>query len=110
MFKKLSELISLKIANELKSMELWTKRIDDLDIRKQWDLETGKIFNDLISNYPISEEELSAISETVCKFVQYTRITNIDKYLFLDKELENPRLPFMINNDMRILEETYLVK
>lgn len=98
MFKKLTELIQLKIQNELKSLEHWTKRINDLDARKQWDLETGKKFNDLILKYPISEDELLSISETVCKFVQYTRITDIDKYLFLDKELENPRLPSMISN------------
>ena len=103
MFKKLTELISLKIENELKSMELWTKRINDIDARKQWDLETGKMFNELISKYPISEEELLDISQTVCKFVQYTRITNIDKYLFLDNKLDRPRLPFMLNNDMKIL-------
>ena len=103
MFKKLTKLLSLKIENELKNMELLAKRIVEIDARKQWDLETGRMFNDLISKYPISEEELLNVSETLCKFVQQTRITNIDKYLFLDKDLENPRLPFMVNSDYKIL-------
>lgn len=96
MFKELKELISLKIQNELKSLEMWIKRINDFDARKEWDLRTGKKFNDLILKYPISEDELLKISETVCKFVQHTRLTNIDKYLFLDKEKEQPRLPYML--------------
>ena len=46
---------------------------------------------ELICNYPISENELLSMVETVCKFVELTRITNIDKYLFEDKELEKPK-------------------
>jgi len=63
-----------------------------MNIKEQWHLETGKMFNDLLNNYPISEEELLSISETVCKFVAITRRTNIDKYLFEDNKLEKPRL------------------
>lgn len=68
------------------------KQLDFLNAEQKWYLETGKKFNELIGKYPISEEELLSISETVCKFVEATRITNIDNYLFLDDKFMIPRL------------------
>lgn len=40
----------------------------------------------------IFEDELLSISETVARFVTYTRKTNIDKYLFIDEEMQIPRI------------------
>ena len=97
MFKKLIKFLDLQIELLLKELEIKIKTCNDIDVEKQWHVETGEKFNELISNYAISEEELLSISETVCKFVTFTRITNIDKYLFKDADLEEPRLPCYIN-------------
>ena len=96
MFKKLIKFLELQILVLLKELEIKTKQLNEVDAKKQWDLETGEKFNDLVCRYAISEDELLSISETVCKFVTMTRINNIDKYLFKDKELEEPRLPIDI--------------
>lgn len=53
---------------------------------------TGEAFNDLVSSYPISAEELLPIVDTVCKFITQTQITNIDNYLFVDAEKTMPRM------------------
>ena len=91
MFKKIKEFLDLQIQLLLKQLEIAIKTLDETDFRKQWNLDTGKMFNDLISKYPISEEELLYISETVCEFVAVTRVTDIKKYLFTDYELKIPR-------------------
>lgn len=96
MFKKLAKILDLHIQVLLKQLEISTKKLSDADSKKQWDLETGEKFNDLVCRYPISEDELLSMSETVCKFVMYTRLTNIDKYLFKDNELTMPKLPMDI--------------
>lgn len=88
MFKKLEQLIDLK----LQLLEEKLKDFKERNVKKEWDIETGEKFNDLICQYAISEEELLSISETVCKFVTITRKTNIDKYLFLNGKLETPRI------------------
>jgi hypothetical protein len=92
MFKKISKLLELHILKLLKEIE----QIDKINTLDSWNLETGKKFNNIINNYPIDEEELLSICETVAKFVSITRYTNIDKYLFLDDKLTEPRLPFML--------------
>ncbi len=94
MFKKLNDILDLKLSLLKKQLKEYTER----NPKKEWDLETGEKFNDLINRYAISEDELLSISETVCKFVTITRKTNIDEYLFIDKELERPRLPYMSIN------------
>lgn len=81
MFKKLTKYLDLQIQLLLNELEIQLKTCNEIEIEKQWHLETGQKFNELMSNYAISEEELLSISETVCKFVTFTRITNIDKYL-----------------------------
>ena len=91
MFKKLSKYLELQILLLLKEYEIRIKTCNGVDAKKQWDIETGSKFNELISKYAISEDELLSISETVSKFVTITRKTNIDKYLFVDDELEMPR-------------------
>lgn len=91
MFKKFKEFLDLQIQLLLKQLEIAIKTSNEIDARKQWDLETGKKFNDLACKYPISEDELLSISETVCEFVAVTRITDIKKYLFTDYELKIPR-------------------
>lgn len=92
MFNKLLEILELKIQILLKELEIKIKNLNEIDVEKQWHLETGKKFNDLMNNYAISEDELLSISKTVCKFVTITRKTNIDKYLFMDDRLEIPRI------------------
>jgi hypothetical protein len=92
MFKKLKDFLELQILILLKELEIKTKQLNEIDIKKQWDLETGEKFNDLVCRYPISEDELLSMAETVCKFVMYTRITNINRYLFEDDKLEKPRI------------------
>lgn len=87
MFKKLNKILELEIS----LLEHKLQEINKNNFVRQWNLETGERFNDLINKYPISEEELLSISETVAKFVAITRITNIDKYLFEDDKLEMPR-------------------
>jgi hypothetical protein len=91
MFKRIKEFLDLQIQLLLKQLEIAVKTSNEIDTRKQWDLETGKKFNDLISKYPISEDELLSISETVCEFVAITRIIDIKKYLFTDYESKIPR-------------------
>lgn len=91
MFKKIKELLELKILILSKELERLNKTLNE-DIEEKWHIETGKKFNDLISKYPISEDELLSMAESVCKFVALTRITNIDEYLFKDNELKIPRL------------------
>lgn len=98
MFKKLARLITVYTNYLLTEITLMNKQIGELDYRKQYDLETGRKFNDLINLYPISDDELLAISETVCRFVMITKITNIDKYLFLDSKFERPRHPGMLSH------------
>jgi len=93
MFKRIIRYLDLQISILVKRLEIAIKEGNEVDAKKKWDLETGRMFNDLISKYPISEEDLLSMSETVCKFVTYTRITNIDKHLFKDKELTKPKLP-----------------
>lgn len=88
----MSQYLDLQIQLLLKELEIKIKTSAEIDAKKNWDLETGAKFNDLICKYAISEDELLAISETVAKFVTCTRITNIDKYLFTDKELTQPRI------------------
>ena len=98
MFKKLGRLITVYINYLLTQTTLSLKQIDDLDYKRRYNLETGEKFNNLINLYPISEDELLAISETVCRFVAHTKITNINQYLFLDDKLERPRHPDMLKH------------
>lgn len=93
-FIKLLEL-NLEILSE-KAIRLHEQNLKWSSVEK-YHLETGEKFNNLINNYPISEDELLDMSETICKFVELTRITNIDEYLFHDKELTHPRLKFELN-------------
>lgn len=92
MIKVIIKYLELQIQLLLKELEIAIKTSNNIDSRKVWDLETGREFNNLVSKYAISEDELLSISETVAKFVTYTRITDIDKYLFDDKELTKPKL------------------
>ena len=72
--KNINKLLGIKIQIYLKELEIAIKNSEKIDARKQWDLETGKIFNDLISKYPISEEELLSMSEKVANLVMVKRI------------------------------------
>lgn len=91
MLKKILRILELRL--ELLEREFNKPRFTKVE---KWNLETGKKFNDLINAHPISEEELLNISKTVCEFVQQTRLTNIDKYLFINGDKESPRLPYML--------------
>ena len=92
MFNRISDLITDYLSTLEKELKLKTIKIRELDAKKKWDLEIGEKFNDLICKYAISEEELLSMAETVCKFVDCTRITNINKYLFEDEEMMKPRI------------------
>lgn len=63
-----------------------------------WDLENGARFNQLVCNYPITDDELFKMCQVLCEFVTLTRVADIDSYFFLDKEHTIPRLPFMLNS------------
>ena len=107
MLKKLSKLIELRIQYLLTQIELSLKQIDILDYEQKYNLETGEKFNYLTNRHAISEDELLKIAETVCKFVDCTRITNIDEYLFLDSKLERPRYPAMLKHPERFKDIMY---
>lgn len=65
--------------------------------REKWDIETGRKFNNLLSSYPISDDELIKMSKVLCEYVLCTRNTDIEQYFFIDKNKEMVRLPFMLN-------------
>ena len=66
--------------------------------REKWDLETGRRFNELVSNYPISEDELLNMSKVLCEFVMQTRVTDIEEYFFVNRDKDRVILPFMLGN------------
>lgn len=92
MFKKLYRYFELQVLELEKRLEILEKTSYEVDARKRWNLETGEKFNDIINRYAIFEDELLSISETVARFVTITRKTNIDKYLFVDEEMQIPRI------------------
>ncbi len=63
----------------------------------QYDLKAGKAFNDLVNAYPVSSEELLQMCKVLCEFVGLTRITDIEKYFFVDTHRCIPRIPFMLD-------------
>ena len=89
LIEKEIELITARIelANETKLK--WSER-------EKCDLETGRKFNDLVSNYPISEDELLEMSKVLCEFVMQTRVTDIEEYFFVNRNRDRVRLPFML--------------
>lgn len=100
MLKKLLQLFELKITAVTKQIELYDQQILKWSAEEKWHLETGRKFNELIGHYPISDDELLKMSQVLCEFAQLTRITDIDKYFFINEDREIPRLPFMLKNDM----------
>ena len=95
-FQKLYELITKEVELLDANLELVYNQKLKFSEREKWDLETGEKFNNLISNYAISEDELLEMSEVLCEFATQTRVTNIKEYLFVDRDMSNPRLPFML--------------
>lgn len=63
-----------------------------------WNLENGARFNQLVCNYPITDDELFKMCQILCEVVALTRVTHINYYFFLDREHTIPRLPFMLNS------------
>ena len=96
LLKQLEELLALKLETLTVNLSLLEKELDKKTNIDLWNLKTGENFNNLMDNYPITEEELLSISKTVCEFVWMTRITNIDKYLFVNGDFEQPRLPYKL--------------
>jgi hypothetical protein len=92
MFNKLSKILELHLLKVTKELEILNNSYNDTERIKLYNAETGKRFNNIIDRYAISEKELLSISETVARFVTYTRRTNIDKYLFVDDEMQIPRI------------------
>ena len=85
-FMKLIELIEkeielvtarIELANEIKLK--WSER-------EKWDLENGKKFNDLVCNYPISDDELLKMCEVLCEFNLRTQVTDIEEYFFVNRD------------------------
>lgn len=93
-FLRLTTMLDMKLQIMEKQLKDFQKEHNEDEIIKQWNLETGEKFNDIINRYAINEEELLSISETVAKFVTITRKTNIDDYLFIDKEMEIPIIKY----------------
>jgi hypothetical protein len=77
--------------------------------RKEWDLETGERFNDIINKYPVSEEDLLKICKEFAEFNAVTRIDSIKDYLWVNYDKEFPRLPMMINNQADYFKYTYKI-
>jgi hypothetical protein len=92
MFKKLNKIFELHLLKIAKELEIINNSYTETERIKTYHAETGERFNDIINRYAISDEQLLSISETVARFVTYTRITNIDKYLFVDDEMQIPRI------------------
>lgn len=84
-FKKLSKLLELQI-------QIFKKKLENQNIENLWLKEIGRKFDELICNYPISEDDLLSMAETACKFTEATTITNIDKYLFEDGDFNKPKI------------------
>ena len=52
----------------------------------------------MVSNYPISEDELLNMSKVLCEFVMQTRVTDIEEYFFVNRDKDRVILPFMLGN------------
>ena len=59
-------------------------------------IKNGKKIERIANNHAVTTEQLLAMCNTFAKFATLTAITNIDKHLFVDKELEHPRLPYTL--------------
>ena len=97
-FKKLIEMIDKEIKVLDENLELAYDTKFKWSEREKWDLETGKKFNELVSNYPISEDELLEMSKVLCEFVMQTRVTDIEEYFFVNRDRDRVRLPFMLGD------------
>lgn len=98
-FKTILELIIKEIELVDTKMELLNDTKLKWSEREKWYLDTGEKFCDLISKYPISEDELLKMSNVLCEFVMLTRITDIEEYFFVHRDKEYPRLPYMLKED-----------
>lgn len=76
-------------------MDKQLENYNRLSEEEKYHIETGKKFNRLIANYPISQDELLDMNEVICEYVLRTRNTDIKKYFFLNDDMV--RLPFMLN-------------
>lgn len=97
-FSKLIELIEKEIKVADASLEILHDTKLKWSEREKWDLETGKKFNDLVANYPISEDELLDMSKILCEFAMQTRVTDIEEYFFVNRDRDRVRLPFMLGD------------
>ena len=91
LFKLLGECIN-------KEIEVLNKQLDynnRLSEEEKYHIETGKKFNKLITEYPISQDELLDIDEVICEYVLRTRNADIKNYFFINDDMV--RLPFMLN-------------
>lgn len=97
-FKKHLELIEKEIELVTARIELANQTKLKWSEREKWDLETGKKFNDLVCNYPISDDELLKMCEVLCEFNLRTQITDIEEYFFVNRNRDRVRLPFMLGD------------
>ena len=95
---KLFKLIGEYIIKEIKVLDQQLDYYNRLSEEEKWHIETGKKFNKLISEYPISENELLDMDKILCEYVLRTRNTDIKKYFFVNEDMV--RLPFMLNGLM----------
>lgn len=97
-FKKYLELIEKEIELVTARIELANETKLKWSEREKWDLENGKKFNDLVCNYPISDDELLKMCEVLCEFNLRTQETDIEEYFFVNRDRDRVRLPFMLGD------------
>lgn len=79
LFKSIREYIS----KEIKVLNQQLDYYNRLSEEEKYYIETGKKFNKLISEYPISENELLDMDEILCEYVLRTRNTDIKNTFLL---------------------------
>lgn len=91
LFKLLGECINKEIEVLNKQLDYYNR----LSEEEKYHIETGKKFNKLITEYPISQDELLDIDKVICEYVLRTRNADIKNYFFINDDMV--RLPFMLN-------------
>ena len=103
-FKKYLELIEKEIELVTARIELANETKLKWSEREKGDLENGKKFNDLVCNYPISDDELLKMCEVLCEFNLRTQVTDIEEYFFVNRDRDKVRLSFMLGDFIHIEE------
>ena len=81
------------LTNIMTITELRIKQLENINIKRKWDNETGSKFNEIVLTYNISEDELINAARSVAEYVTRTRNINIEKLLFINGDSTMPRHP-----------------